>query len=249
MRASARSPRTRRTPRASRAGGRDLRADRSDGHRAGRVVGGDRQGHQGDHVDRAADQPARPQRDHRGRARRRGGQGLRGRRQRGQGTGQGDREGDRGHQPARSRRSRATPAASVEAIASISEVIGQITDIQNTIASAVEEQTATTNGDRPQRHRGGPRQLGDRGEHLEPGRGRSLDRRWCHADPGVGGRARHDGGRPSGRGLELQVLRFHVPRRATSPVSHRRHAGASGPPDARTGVVASGRGVEVAVWR
>ena len=69
------------------------------GVEARRLVGRDRQRGQGDHLDRRADQPARPQRDHRGRPRRRGRQGLRGRRQRGQGPGAGDRPGHRGHLP------------------------------------------------------------------------------------------------------------------------------------------------------
>nr|WP_169064409.1 HAMP domain-containing protein [Geodermatophilus dictyosporus] len=48
---------------------------------------------------RGADQPARPQRDHRGRPRRRGGQGLRRGGHRGEGPGPGDGEGHRGHHP------------------------------------------------------------------------------------------------------------------------------------------------------
>ena len=62
----------------------------------------DRQRRQGDHVDRRADEPAGAERDDRGGPRRRGRQGLRRRRQRGQGAGQGDRQGHRGHhQPGR----------------------------------------------------------------------------------------------------------------------------------------------------
>ena len=104
----------------------------------------DRQGHQGHHLHRAADQPAGAQRHHRGRPRRRGRQGLRRRRQRGQGAGQGDRQGHRGHQP----EDRGHPGRHQErgeAIAQIISIINQINDISNTIASAVEEQTATTN--------------------------------------------------------------------------------------------------------
>ena len=65
----------------------------------GEIERRDRQRHQGHHVDRPADQPAGPERHHRGGPRRRGGQGLRRRRQRGQGAGQADRQGHRGHQP------------------------------------------------------------------------------------------------------------------------------------------------------
>ena len=66
---------------------------------ARRIERRDRQGHQGHHLHRPADEPAGLERHDRGGTRRRGGQGLCGGRQRGQGTGQGDRQGDRGHQP------------------------------------------------------------------------------------------------------------------------------------------------------
>ena len=108
---------------------------------------GDRQGDQGHHVDRAADQPAGAQRHDRGGARRRGGQGLRGRRQRSEGAGQGDREGDRGHQPEDRGDSGPTPArARSRPSRKISDPDQQDQrHTRNTIASAVEEQTATTN--------------------------------------------------------------------------------------------------------
>ena len=110
----------------------------------GDVLGRDRERDQGDHLDRRADQPARPQRDHRGRPGRRGRQGLRGRRQRGQGAGPGDRKATEDI----SRRIEAIQGdteAAVTAIGQIAVIIAQINDIQMTIASAVEEQTATTN--------------------------------------------------------------------------------------------------------
>ena len=132
-------------------GGRD---DERDGRQARREQRRDRQGDQGHHLDRPADEPAGAQRDDRGRARRRGRQGLRGRRQRGQGARQGDRQGDRGHQPEdRGHPGRHTRA--VSAIGQIGQIITRSTTFQNTIASAVEEQTATTNEIVAQRQRGG----------------------------------------------------------------------------------------------
>ena len=129
-----------------RRGGRGRRRPSHQRHRRalGVVLAGDRQRGQGDHRDRRADQPARAQRHHRGGPGRRGRQGLRGRRQRGQGPGPGDRPGHRGHRRGGSRRSRPTPSGAVAAIGQIAEVIDQISDYQTTIASAVEEQTATT---------------------------------------------------------------------------------------------------------
>ena len=77
----------------------------------------------------------------------------------------------------------------VEAIDQIGTIINQINDIQNTIASAVEEQTATTNEigrnvaeaakgsqrDRPEHHRGGPgRDDHDPGDRQHPHRGRGA---------------------------------------------------------------------------
>ena len=131
--------------------GRRRRGDRREvhqrhGHPARRVLRGDRRRRQGHHLDRRADQPARAQRHHRGRPRRGGRQGLRRRRQRGQGAGAGDRarrprtSAERiERDPGRHVRARST------AIGRIDEVIARINDIQTTIASAVEEQTATTN--------------------------------------------------------------------------------------------------------
>ena len=110
----------------------------------GEVEHRDRQGDQGDHRHRRADQPAGPERDHRGGPRRRGGQGLRGGGQRGEGAGQGDRQGHRGHQP----EDRGDPGATR------GRGPGHRPDRRDhqadqrhpgTIASAVEEQTATTN--------------------------------------------------------------------------------------------------------
>ena len=60
-----------------------------------RVLGGDRQCRQSDRADRAADHAAGAQLHHRGRARRRGRQGLCGGRHRGQGAGGADPERDR----------------------------------------------------------------------------------------------------------------------------------------------------------
>ena len=104
----------------------------------------DRRRRQGHHRRRRADQPARAQRDDRGGPRRRRRQGLRRRRQRGQGARPGDGQGQRGDRPASAGASRRDTTAAVEAIAQIAEVIRAINDHQTTIASAVEEQTATT---------------------------------------------------------------------------------------------------------
>ena len=92
----------------------------------------------------AADQPAGAERHDRSGARRRGGQGLRGGRQRSEGAGQGDGQGDRGHQPEDRSHPDRHQGRGVGDRAD-RQVINQINDIQNTIASAVEEQTATTN--------------------------------------------------------------------------------------------------------
>ncbi len=66
----------------------------------------------------------------------------------------------------------ADTAGAVEAIGQISAVIGQINDYQTTIASAVEEQTATTNEMSRSRRGGRHRQHRDRDEHHRGGRGR-----------------------------------------------------------------------------
>jgi methyl-accepting chemotaxis protein len=124
-----------------RQGGRD---DQRHHRQARRQLSRDRQGHQGDHLDRPADQPAGPQRHHRGGPRRRGRQGLRGGGQRGEGTGQGDRQGHRGHRP-EDRGDSGRHQGRGRCHRQISQIIDQINDISNTIASAVEEQTATTN--------------------------------------------------------------------------------------------------------
>ena len=67
--------------------------------------------------------------------------------------------------------------SAVTAIAEISTVINKINDYQNTIASAVEEQTATTNEITPQRGRGRQGQLGNRAEHHRRGPGRQEHHR------------------------------------------------------------------------
>ena len=102
----------------SRPGGALAAATTDSVAQAGRLVGRDRQRDQGDHLDRRADQPAGPQRHHRGRPGRRGGQGLRGRRRRGQGSGPGDRPGDRGHRPA----GRAIQGDTADAVEAIGEI-------------------------------------------------------------------------------------------------------------------------------
>ena len=61
----------------------------------------------------------------------------------------------------------------VEAIAQIGKIINQINDIQNTIASAVEEQTATTGEISPQRRRSLQGQHRNRPEHHRRGPGGS----------------------------------------------------------------------------
>ena len=85
---------------------------------------------------------------------------------------------------ARSRRSRPTPRAPCTRSAQISALITQIDDVSNTIASAVEEQTATTNEIGRNITRGGARVGGDRAQHrgrgrrragLRPGRGRHAE--------------------------------------------------------------------------
>src|SRR5208282_5412923 len=65
-----------------------------DGVEAGGFERGDREGDRSDHVDRAADQSAGAERDHRSGAGGRGGEGIRGGGQRSQGTGQADCESD-----------------------------------------------------------------------------------------------------------------------------------------------------------
>ena len=105
---------------------------------------GDRQRHQGDHLDRAADQSAGAERDHRSGARRRSRQGIRGGGQRSEGTGQTDRQGDRGNQPERSRRSRATPRGRWRPSRDRHDDRPDQRHFEHH-ASAVEEQTATTN--------------------------------------------------------------------------------------------------------
>ena len=91
--------------------------DQFAGHRPGRRRGADRNRHQPDFRHRGADQPARPQRHHRGGPRRRGGPRLRGGGRRSQGTGQPDRQGHRddlraGRAPSRARpTARSTPSS------------------------------------------------------------------------------------------------------------------------------------------
>ena len=71
-------------------------------------------------------------------------------------------QGHRGHRPPGRRRSRPTPPPRSPRSRRSRAIVAQITDRQTTIASAVEEQTATTNEMSPQRHRGGHRHRRDR---------------------------------------------------------------------------------------
>ena len=140
---SGRSRRTRRRPARSPPGRHRGGDHHGHGREAGRVLGGDRQRRQGDHEHRRADQPAGAERHHRGGAGRRGGQGLRRRRQRGQGAGAGDGEGDRGHRQAGARDPGRHHRRGGRDRGDLC-IVAQISDRQTTIASAVEEQTATT---------------------------------------------------------------------------------------------------------
>ncbi len=71
----------------------------------GRQQRRDRQGHQGHHLDRRANQPAGLECNHRSRTRRGSRQRIRRGRQRSEGIGEGNGQSDRGYQPARSRHS------------------------------------------------------------------------------------------------------------------------------------------------
>ena len=121
-------------------------ADRHEDHLrpAGRERQHHRQCRQGHLRDRGADQPAGAECDHRGCAGRRGRQGLRGGRRRGQETRQPDRAGHRGDQLHGGRPSALRPASRARRSPRSATIISKIHDIQTTIASGVEEQTATT---------------------------------------------------------------------------------------------------------
>ena len=135
-------------------------------------------------VDRRADQPAGAERDDRGGARRRGGQGLRGRRQRGQGARQGDREGDRRHQPARSTRSRATPAARSRRSARSRASSARSTTSRRR-SPAPSRSSRDDQRDRPQRHRGGHGRERDRREHHRRRTGGARHRDGRRLNPGA----------------------------------------------------------------
>ena len=115
------------------------------GRQARRQQCRDRQGDQGHYLHRRADQPAGPQRHHRSRPRRRGGQGLCA------SWPMKSRSWPRRPPRPRKRSARRLPPfrpvhrGAVEAIAQIGSIIIRSTTYQSTIASAVEEQTATTN--------------------------------------------------------------------------------------------------------
>ena len=85
----------------------------------------------------------------------------------------------------------------VEAIEQIGTIINQINDIQNTIAGAVEEQTATTGEISRQRRRGGPGQRRDRPQRRRGGAGRPRHDRGRRRGEEVGRRALADGRRTS----------------------------------------------------
>ncbi len=109
-----------------------------------RVLRRDRPSHQGHHLHRPTDQPPRPQRHHRSRPRRRRRQGF---------AVVANEVKELAKETARATEDigrkieaiQGDTTGAVTAIAEISEVIGRINDIQTTIASAVEGQTATTN--------------------------------------------------------------------------------------------------------
>ena len=93
----------------------------------------------------------------------------------------------------------------VEAIAQIGKIINQINDIQNTIASAVEEQTATTGEISRNVGRGGQGQQRDRPEHHRRGPGRPQHHRGGQQHQGLGRRAVPDGPRAPETGVAVQV--------------------------------------------
>ena len=162
----------------------------------------DRQRHQGHHVHRPADEPAGAERHHRGGPRRRGGQGLRRRRQRGQGTGQADRQGHRGHQP----QDRGDPGRHQ------GRRRGHRPDRQDHQPDQrhPEHDRQRRRGadgddrrDQPQRRRGGQGQHRDRPEHHRRGPGRAADRGGATQTQASADELA-DGGRPAAPGLEFK---------------------------------------------
>ena len=86
----------------------------------------------------------------------------------------------------------ADTSGAVEAIGQISSVIAQINDYQTTIASAVEEQTATTNEMSRSVGEAATGSDADRGEHHRGGSGCGVDDRWGGGEPACCGGAGAD---------------------------------------------------------
>ena len=154
---------------------------------------------------RPADQPAGPERHHRGGPRRRGGQGLRRRRQRGQGAGQADRQGHRGHQP----QDRGHPGRHQ------GRGRGHRPDRQDHQPDQrhPEHHRQRRRGadghdrrDQPERRRGGQGQQRDRPEHHRRGPGRPQHHRGGEQHQGLGRRALEDGPGAPATGRPVQVL-------------------------------------------
>ena len=179
----------------------------------------DRQGDQGHHLHRRADQPAGAQRDDRGGPRRRGRQGVRRRRQRGQGLA---KETARATEDIGQKIEAIQPGTqgAVAAIARSARSSTRSTTIQSTIASAVEEQTATTNEigrnvaeaagavpRSPATSRPSPR----RPEHAARGRATRPE-----GGPGTGAHGR----RAAAPGGPVQVLGGLLQRRGNQPCVH-----------------------------
>ena len=110
----------------------------------------------------------------------------------------------------------------VSAIGQISTIINQINDIQNTIASAVEEQTATTNEIGRNVAEAAQGQRRDRAEHhrRRPGRGASTSRGRQRDADCVGGAVAH--GRPSSVGSSAPSRRLRPSENASSRARERR---------------------------
>ena len=152
---------------------------------------------------RQPDQSSGLERHHRGGARRRSRQGLRRGGRRGQDPGQPDRPGHRRDRARRSPRCRAATArGGRRRSAAIGRTIGEISEIATAIASAVEEQGAATQRDRPQRPAGRAEHPGGHQQYRRRQPGRRTDRRRRPAGDGGIGRNRPPGRRSaSGSGL------------------------------------------------
>ncbi len=103
-----------------------------------------RRRHRSHQHDRRTDEPARPQRHHRGGARRRCRQGLRGRGSGGQGARRSDRQGHQRDRDADRQACSPPRRMPLIAIQEIAGTINKMSEISGAIAAAVEEQGATT---------------------------------------------------------------------------------------------------------